>query len=204
MPRPRIIFVTGAAASGKSTAVKVAEAYFKEKGITHRLFSDEEEMFKLISADTGNDHHYFPPGKKHFLFKDSFVFDEGLKRINSAILNEISSPTVNAILVEIARGGRSEHVDVTFNRALELLDQKITDRATFVFIQSSFKDRIKRNANRGDGQKEHTPAEVMRSIYIDVDIENLKEKSDSVMVIENNGTKNELELTMRQKLGGLF
>ncbi len=81
-----VVWITGRAATGKSTLLATCLARLRHAGHAPLRLCDEELLFQLKHADTTHAHHYHPYGDRRFLFRDGYLFDEGLRRISAAVL----------------------------------------------------------------------------------------------------------------------
>jgi len=197
---PKFIFITGLAGSGKTTAVQIIKKQLSKVSIPFLVLSDEEMLFQLHLEDQEELHHYHPViNQECFLLKDNHFFDEGLSRINKELesINKRRIPVM--VLVELARGSKSQALDVTYKRALQIIDKSIIKKSLIIYLETPFDLRMKRNQTRGKNG-EHTPKQIMREIYKTDDISILRNRSLNIIRVLNNKDKQGLERSLNQIL----
>ena len=160
--KPVIIWVTGRAATGKSTVISTVKAALNN---TPAVFSDEELLHELAHADTTHEHHWHPHGDHRMAFRGGWLFDEGLRVISRNVLK--IADRGGLALVEMARGSSAEGVDVTYRRALQLIHPAVWAHSTVYRLNASVDEQAPRNAQRGGT----TPDDIMATLYASDDPE---------------------------------
>lgn len=161
-----VIWVTGPAACGKSTlAAQVTKLLRSQQ--PHRpveLLTDEELLLAAVAADTSHQHHTHPYGDQRFI-ADGYLFDDGVRQISARVLRNIAAGTIT--VVELARGGHDpgSGVDVTYQRALELIDPSVWPHSTAIALAVPWQVRCSRNLGRARAHGRGTPPEVMTALY---------------------------------------
>ncbi|MGH8903943.1 MAG: hypothetical protein ACRDYA_20270 [Egibacteraceae bacterium] len=168
-----IAWVTGRAAAGKSTLIAACVTRLRSRGCEPLVLSDEEVLFQLKEADVEHRHHYHPYGDGRFLFRDGYLFDEGLRRINVRLLDAITSGPSDIVLVELARGAAATVADVSYRRALDLVHPQVWAQSLVFYLDVSYQVQVERNHARVAEKRSVTPEQVMRDLYIRDDHESL-------------------------------
>lgn len=183
-----IVWVTAPSGAGKTEVLKRLADHFSG----YDILSDAEEMLKLNKQDVQHEHHVHPNGGEEFLLTSTRHFDGAVRNL-SDILRERSDEEL--IFVELARGkGDMAHIDPSYNRLLQLLPEDIFDRSVFVYVETSHRERMMRNAPRrvenfNDNIKDESfrvPVDAMNGFYKYDDFTEVKDKIPCpVFVIEN-------------------
>ncbi|MGH8896519.1 MAG: hypothetical protein ACRDZ4_05705 [Egibacteraceae bacterium] len=167
------MWVTGRAATGKSTVIAACVARLRADSREPLVLSDEELLLQLQEADVEHRHHYHPHGDHRFLFRDGYLFDQGLRRINARLLEAIASGSSDIVLVELARGAAAPVADVSYRRALALIDPRVWAQSLVFHLDVSYRLQLQRNRARAIEKASATPAQVMRDLYTHDDHETL-------------------------------
>lgn len=117
-----IVWVTGRAAAGKSTVIMACVARLRSCGYEPAVLSDEQLLFRLKETDGKHRHHYHPYGDHRFLFRDGYLFDEGLRWINAWLLKEIATGSPRIVLWSW-RGGWWEGSLMSLPAGVDLVDR---------------------------------------------------------------------------------
>lgn len=198
---PNIIWVTGRAASGKSTFIRIAEEECRDAMLETVFLSDEKFLFQIINEDVTHMHHYHPFDDDRFLFKTNYPFDEGIRRINerlNRILNlELDPPVV--VLIEMARGRCQDVIDVSFQRAFSLIDPMVIRHSNFFYLKSRWVDQLERNRARQTDGEPHPPDSIMYDLYREDDFAEVSNLV-SFEIIDNERDKSAFENQIREKI----
>lgn len=200
-PAPVLLWATGRAACGKSTFVRIAEEECRDAMLDTISLCDEKMLFQVLDEDVDHLHHYHPHGDERFLFKSNHPFDEGIRRISSRLKRILEEPPAQTIvaLVELARGKCNGIMNVTFERAISLIDPLVIQESHFFYLQSGWMDQLERNrAREADGQP-HPPDAVMEALYSEDDFE-YASKRIPFEVIENHGDLRSFEDEIRRRI----
>ncbi|RCG19097.1 hypothetical protein DQ384_38110 [Sphaerisporangium album] len=161
-----VIWVTGPAACGKSTLTRtVVELLTHERpeaAVT--VLSDEQLLLEAVAADLGHTHHRHPFGDWRFV-ADGYLFDEGVRRISDRLADLVAADPDAVAVVELARGGHADGVDVTYRHALDLIDPRLWQHSTVVALAVPWPERCRRNLARIRTSGHGTAAEVMEALY---------------------------------------
>ncbi|MGH8900673.1 MAG: hypothetical protein ACRDYA_03095 [Egibacteraceae bacterium] len=160
----RIVWITGRAAAGKSTVIAACVTRLRAYGHEPAVPSDEELLFRLKEADVEHCHHYHPHGDHRFLFRDGYLFDEGLRRINARLLEVSATGSRDIVLVELARGATTAVADVSYRRALELIAPLVWAQSLVFYLDVADSVQVQRNRARSITSRA-TPEPVMRDLY---------------------------------------
>jgi hypothetical protein len=166
-----IVWITGRAATGKSTLLAELEARLRGRRPVQR-HCDEDLLFALKAADTEHLHHWHPgEDRERFLLRSSYFFDEGLRIINAALCDLVDFGANAVALVELARG-RSGPIDVSYRRALELIEPRIWSHSAVFRLDLPFATQERRNERRAATGRA-TPPDALADLYGDDDPESL-------------------------------
>lgn len=168
-----LVWITGRAATGKSTLLAACLARLRQAGRDPLHLCDEDLLFQLKDADTTHAHHYHPHGDRRFLFHDGYLFDEALRRISNTALSAIQTGSPALVLVELARGSASPPVDLTWRRALDLIDSHIWPHSLVFRLDAPVHVQLDRNRHRTPDRQPHTPEQILRSLYAHDDPDSL-------------------------------
>ncbi len=164
-----VVWITGRAATGKSTLLAACRARLRAAGHEPLCLCDEELLFQLKRVDTSHAHHYHPHGDdaRRFLFRDGELFDEGLRRISAAALAALQAGSPTFVLVELARGTSQAQppVDLSWRRALELIDSRIWLSSLVFRLDAPLQVQLARNRQRTSDGQPHTPEQVLARLY---------------------------------------
>jgi hypothetical protein len=167
-----VVWITGRAATGKSTLLAACLARLRQAGHDPLRLCDEELLFQLKHADTTHAHHYHPYGDRRFLFRDGYLFDEGLRRIGAAVLAVLAgSPAY--VLIELARGSAAPPVDLTWRHALDLIHPRIWPHSLVFRLDAPVQVQLDRNRQRTTDGQPHTPEQILHSLYAQDDHDSL-------------------------------
>lgn len=144
----RIAWITGRSAAGKSTVIAACVAGLRAGSREPLVLSDEELLFQLKEADVEHRHHYHPHGDHRFLFRDGYLFDEGLRRINARLLEASATGSPDIVLVELARGATTAVADVSYRRALDLVDPQVWAQSLVFYLGVTYSVQVQRNHAR--------------------------------------------------------
>lgn len=169
----RIAWVTGRAAAGKTTVIAACVSQLRAQGLQPVVLSDERLLFRLKEADVEHRHHYHPHGDDRFVFRDGYLFDEGLRQINARLVEAITSSSPDIVLVELARGQTTAVVDVSYQRALALVDSQVWAHSLVFRLEVPYRIQVERNRTRAVDKGGATPDEIMRDLYAHDDPESL-------------------------------
>ena len=103
---PEFWWISGRAASGKSTLVKIATEACSRAGIQTQNLCDEKFMLQIIGEDINHEHHYHPDNDEKFLFKSGYPFNEGIRRISEECKRQLDLAHTKPMvaIIELARG----------------------------------------------------------------------------------------------------
>lgn len=160
-----LVWITGRAATGKSTLLAACLARFRAAGHYPWRLCDEELLFQLKRADTAHAHHYHPHGDRRFLFRDGYLFDEGLRRISATALAAIHAGSPAVVLVELARGSAQPPLDLTWRHALDLIHPDIWPHSLVFRLHAPARVQLRRNRERTPDGQPHTPEQVLQNLY---------------------------------------
>ena len=169
----RVVWISGRAATGKSTLLAACLARLRHAGHHPLRLCDEELLFQLKHADTTHAHHYHPYGDRRFLFRDGYLFDEGLRRISTRVLTAIQTGSPAIVLVELARGSAAPPVDLTWRHALDLIDPRIWPHSLVFRLDAPVQVQLDRNRQRTSDGQPHTPEQILHSLYAQDDPDSL-------------------------------
>ncbi len=158
---------------GQTTLLATCRARLRQAGHDPLHLCDENLLFQLKGADTTHAHHYHPHGDHRFAFRDGYLFDEGLRRISNTALATIQTGSPTLLLVELARGTAQPPVDVTWRRALELIDPRIWPHSLVFRLEAPVHIQLDRNRHRTTDGQPHTPEQILRSLYANDDPQSL-------------------------------
>lgn len=181
----RVVWVTGRAGTGKSTLTAALDAQLRARGHAPLVLCDEQLLLDLARADVDHDHHWHPHGDERIAFRDGHLFDEGLRLINTRLLDHLAGSGL--ALVELARGRHAPPIDVTYHRALQLVDRRVWHFSTVLRLDVAFGDQLARNRRRAAGTGRGTPEEIMYSLYSADDPESLTAAGIPVMTLPGLG-----------------
>lgn len=171
----RFVWITGRAASGKSTLIAEVEAHLRDgRRAVHRL-SDEDLLFGLKTADISHEHHWHPDeDPARFLLRSGHFFDEGVRIISAHLVDLMRADDSSVAIVELARGRAAAPIDVSYRRALELTDQRIWPHSTVFRLVAPFAVQSERNRQRAAAPGGRaTPAAMLYDLYRDDDPDTL-------------------------------
>lgn len=183
-----IVWVTGSAASGKTTFISLLT---KKLQIFHKVLTDAQEMLELNKLDIGHKHHTHPKGEEGFLLTSSYHFDESIRRI----VDQITQEKEMFFIIEIARGvGTNAKIDLTFRRFIELIPSDVWSRSVLVYFNTPVNIRKDRNNLRrrvgfgSDIRREsfYVPSSAMEQFFLEDDFEKVKDKVDCPIVNVSN------------------
>ncbi len=161
----RVVWISGRAATGKSTLLAACLARLRHAGHHPLRLCDEELLFQLKQADTTHTHHYHPHDDRRFLFRDGYLFDEGLRRISTRVLTAIQTGSPAIVLVELARGTAVAPVDLTWHHALDLIHPHVWPHSLVVRLDAPAQVQLDRNRQRTTDGQPHTPEQILHSLY---------------------------------------
>lgn len=159
----RLIWITGRAAAGKSTVVAELVSLLRARGVHPAVHVDEAILLDLVRADVGHQHHWHPGADHRIAFRSGHLFDESLRVLNRRLVDQADRGGV--AVVELARGCHTPPVDVTYRRALDLLDGRLWACSTVFRLAVDFGVQLDRNAARRTGTGHGTPVDVMEALY---------------------------------------
>lgn len=158
-----LIWITGRAATGKSTVIAALTPALRALGIEATVHSDEAILLHLVADDTDHRHHWHPDGEHRIAWRDGHLFDQSLTLLNTRLLADLDAGRV--AVVELARGQHTPPVDVTYRRALQLLDPRLWATSTVCRLDVDFQTQLDRNTARRTGTGAGTPEPIMRDLY---------------------------------------
>lgn len=164
----RLVWVTGRAAAGKSTVITELVRQLRQHGRHPVVYNDEDLLLALVRGDTHHRHHRHPHDDNRIAFTTGHLFDQSLRLLNEHLVHELDIPDALTI-VELARGRHTPPVDVTYRRALDLLDPQLWARSLVFRLHVDVDAQLRRNTDRRTGTGAGTPEEVMRQLYTDDD-----------------------------------
>lgn len=159
-----IIWITGRAATGKSTVIAAVDHALRTRGSTPTVLCDERILLDLVAADTEHRHHHHPYGDTRFAFHDGHLFDQAVRAINTQLTAMVDRGDDGVVLVELARGVPGP-VDVSYQRALELIEPRLWAHSTVYRLHTLFGTQLRRNHARTQRTGRGVPEQVMRSLY---------------------------------------
>lgn len=160
----RILWITGRAATGKSTLVTELDTRLRAAGVTPYRLCDEDLLLALTSADHQHAHHRHPAGDPaRFVPTSGYLFDQGLRIISRRLLRLIDA-SAEVVLVEAARG-RSAPVDVSYRRTLDLIDPRVWDHSFVFRLDTPLDVQITRNQQRLARTGHGTPEAILLDLY---------------------------------------
>lgn len=168
-----LVWITGRAATGKSTLLAACLARLRRAGHDPLHLCDEELLFQLKRADTTHAHHYHLHGDGRFLFRDDYLFDEGLRHISTSALAAIQAGSPALVLVELARGSAAPPVDLTWRHALDLIDPRVWPHSLVFRLDAPVQVQLDRNRHRTINGQPHTPEQILRNLYAHDDPDSL-------------------------------
>lgn len=196
-----LLWVTGRAASGKSTFARLAQEECRKAALDTLSLCDEKLMLQIIEEDEAHEHHYHPYDDERFLFKSNYPFDEGIRRISSRLQELLQEKPKQPLvtIVELARGRCSGIMNFTFERALQLIDPEVVRHSHFFYLHSDWEQQLARNrARERDGQP-HPPDFIMRELYSEDDFY-LAAGQINFEIVENHGDVAALEADVRFRI----
>lgn len=159
-----IIWITGRAATGKTTVIAALDHALRARGTTPTILCDEHLLLGLVAADTAHRHHYHPHADHRFTFGTGHLFDEAIRAINTELTALVHHGGDAIALVELARGAPGT-VDVSYQRALELIDTRLWAHSTVYRLHVPFGTQLHRNHARARCAGHSVPEKVMRELY---------------------------------------
>jgi hypothetical protein len=181
-----ILWVTGRAATGKTTVVRAVRAELETRGEETTYLCDEALLYQLKADDTDHLHHWHPHHDGRFEFRTGYLFDEGLRRINADLLSFLGRGSGLAV-VELARGGGTSVVDLTYRRALTLVDAQVWSHSTVVRLHADFATQRARNQERIQRTGHGTPEPIMTSLYQNDDPQSLTTAGIPILDVPASG-----------------
>lgn len=167
----KIVWITGRAATGKTTLIIEIEARLRSLGYTVHRLCDEDILFTLKAADTGHEHHWHADGDPaRFRLRSGHLFDEGLRAISADLVKLLNSDRNVIAVVELARG-RAEPIDVSYRRALDLIDPRLWACSSVFRLELPFASQATRNEHRAAMGGRTTPQDTLHDLYRDDDPE---------------------------------
>jgi dephospho-CoA kinase len=196
-----LLWVTGRAASGKSTFARIAHKECKKMSLDILSLSDEALLFQIIEEDTLHEHHYHPHNDERFLFHSNYPFDEGIRRINTQLVELLNRKSIKPLvaIIELARGKCSDIMNLSFKKALSLINEEVIDHSHFYYINTSWEKQLERNKARENDGKPHPPDSIMKDLYSDDDVKEVAEKI-SFEIVNNNGDLPSFEAEVRLRI----
>jgi hypothetical protein len=160
----RAIWITGRAATGKSTLIRELTARLTEIGQTPSVVTDEEILLGLVRADVGHRHHSHPQGDHRISFTDGHLFDQGVIELGHRVDRHLSEePGAGPVIVELARG--CAPIDVSYQRALDLLDPRLWARSRVYRLDVPWPVQTIRNHQRLHGSGKGPDLAILRQLY---------------------------------------
>lgn len=166
--KPKVIFIVGSAASGKSTLAK----YIKDAYDNYHLVSDLQELKKLLKSEELNkNYQYIKP-----------LPSGGFDIVEPLVWDKVLSSTVNKMrpnqfyICEFARGIDQKYINTLrinekeiYNRSFEIIletrpDIKLKD-ILIIHVKCLFNIRFHRNIKRQDDKKHYVAKTVMETVY---------------------------------------
>lgn len=200
---PPFLWVTGQAAAGKSTFLREARAYCEAHGIPARFLNDEAFMLEVLERDTAHAYHEHPYGDERIRLTSNVPFDEGIREINRRLLAAANAGNADPHFIELARGKKDGVLDVTFSRALELIDDEVLGKSTFLYVRSAWSQQLERNRKRASDGKPHPPEEIMENFYSSDDVGVLESVAE-VRYVDNKGSEEDFRARVDEVLRGLI
>ena len=197
--KPIIVWVSGLAASGKSTFIELAKQLCKQNNVNCSFLSDEQFVFALNQEDEKHTHHTHPYDDNHFLLTTNHHYDEGLRRISKILEKILENETNKIVFIELARGKKIGSFDVTFAQANKIIPKKIIKNSKFVYLYSSLKKRIVRNEKRRETSSLHPPRDFLEKLYKTDDFEKFEKQYKNQITVINNKTSIKDFMTKSEK-----
>lgn len=161
----RAIWITGRAATGKSTLIRELTARFEEAGRAPALVSDEEILLGLVRLDVEHRHHSHPHGDHRISFTDGHLFDQGITELGHRVQQHLSAgPGGGPVIVELARGC-SAPLDLSYQRALDLLDPRLWARSRVYRLDVPWPVQTTRNHQRLHASGKGPDLAILRQLY---------------------------------------
>lgn len=162
-----LVWITGRAAAGKSTLITELSTQLQARNLIATTYVDETILLDLVRADTDHVHHWHPERTHRIAFRSGRLFDDSLRVLNGHLLSELDRGGL--AIVELARGQHHPPVDVTYRRALDLLDPRLWPHSTVFRLDVDFTAQLHRNTTRSTGTRHGTPDDIMHTLYRDDD-----------------------------------
>lgn len=189
MMQRNIIWVTGSAASGKTTFIE----YFTQKfEFPYFLLTDAQEMLELNELDSEHKHHIHPKGEEGFLLTSNYHFDESIRRLVAKSEKELE----RFLIIEVARGkGSNLQIDLSFKRFLELVSPDIWNRSILIYLKASLDTRKARNDKRRknnfasgvERESFYVPSNALEQFFLEDDFEEVRDTIPCPLYVVNNG-----------------
>lgn len=133
------IWFCGLAGSGKTTALNL----LRDKLIHVEYLNDSFEIVEFVKKDIKQEHHT-KPDSNSFVLTDSEATYYSVKQLIAKVKSSKTSK-----VIEISRGVDQKNiVDFSYHYFFSQLDKPLVQNSLFVYIYSSFEDRMKRNSQR--------------------------------------------------------
>jgi hypothetical protein len=199
--KPTILWATGRAACGKSTFIRIATEECRNVSLDIVSLCDEGLLFQILDEDTDHVHHDHPFGDARFRLKSNYPFDEGIRRISTQLREMIDHPPSKPVvaLIELARGKVTDILNVSFQRAISLLDPVVITNSHFVYLQSALNEQLERNRIRQQDGQPHPPDAVMESLYGSDDFD-VASQHIPFEIIQNSGDMPSFEGAIRRSV----
>lgn len=160
----QLIWITGRAATGKTTLIRELVTRLTEDGSQPLVVSDEEILLRLVRADTEHHHHAHPHGDHRIVFRDGRLFDQGLIELGHRLQDALASASHRLVLVELARGC-SAPIDVSYQRALDVLDPGLWDHSHVYRLNVPWPVQASRNNQRLRASGKGPDPSILRQLY---------------------------------------
>ncbi len=173
-----VLIITGRPAAGKSEVIDFLKKTAPEERLAKFRIGAFEELddFLYVWETFETDDILTRHGRnrvwtdEHYWFKDEFVWDLYLERINleyrKKILRDPAYHDGRTVIIEFARGGPG-----AIAHALGCLHEEILRRAALVYIRVSYEESVRKNRRRARKGEEHSilyhslPDEKMEHYY---------------------------------------
>lgn len=162
-----LIWITGRAATGKSTVVHALVDHLRSHGANPVVLSDENLLLRLKQQDTRHVHHWHPHGDERLAWRTGDLFDQSVRELSDLAVAQLEAGRLT--LIELARGRRTPPIDVSYRRALDLIDPRVWARSAVFRLELDFTAQLQRNAGRHTGTGHGTPEDIMHALYSDDD-----------------------------------